>query len=227
MAAPIVTNASGQVRVHSVNTSFVAHNIHGVMMRAAVAITTGLLVAIACSRAKSGSTPTPAPGNGNIASGGSGGPGGPGSPGGPRPRRPPPNPFQQDTVRRATVDSILATISGRENEPAGDVFKNVKLLKAMPAGEFLRTMDTQYGRGLGWTCSNCHVAGKFDEDTKKNKRIARQMQTMQNYVNGRSLAGIKELDADYEKATCMMCHRGTNEPKGAMEVLALPVRSGN
>lgn len=124
------------------------------------------------------------------------------------------------------VDSILASISGRENEPAGDVFRNVKLLKAMPAGEFLRTMDTQYGRGLGWTCNNCHVSGKFDDDTKKNKRIARQMQGMQNYINGRSFPGIKELDAEYEKATCMMCHRGTNEPKGAMEIQALPPRPG-
>ena len=91
------------------------------------------------------------------------------------------------------LDSILATIAGRENEPAGTVFKNVKLLKDMPVGEFLRTMDTQYGRGLGWTCSNCHIAGKFDEDTKKNKRIARQMQAMQDYINNRSLARVKEI----------------------------------
>ena len=32
-------------------------------------------------------------------------------------------------MRRATVDSILATIAGRENEPAGEVFRNVKELK--------------------------------------------------------------------------------------------------
>ncbi len=122
--------------------------------------------------------------------------------------------MQQDTVRRATVDSILATIRGRENEPAGTVFRNVKLLKDMPAGEFLRTMDTQYARGLGWTCSNCHVAGKFDDDSKKNKKIARQMQTMQNYINGRALPSVKELDTDYEKSSCTMCHRGSNAPKG-------------
>lgn len=189
-------------------------------MRIAFAITSLALVAIACSHAKSGGTPAPA-------SGVAAGPAGPGGPGGPPRRRVPPNPFQQDTVRRATVDSILATIAGRENEPAGSVFKNVKRLKDMPAGEFLRTMDTQYGRGLGWTCSNCHIAGKFDEDTKKNKRIARQMQAMQDYINNRSLAHVKELDAEYDKATCTMCHRGTNEPKGTMDVQALPVRSGN
>jgi cytochrome c2 len=126
--------------------------------------------------------------------------------------------MQQDTVRRAMVDSILATIAGRENQPAGSVFKNVKLLKDMTAAELLRTMDQQYGRGLGWTCANCHVVGKWDEDTKKNKRIARQMQAMQDYVNGTSFSSIKELDAEYEKASCVMCHRGSNEPKGTMPV---------
>ena len=187
-------------------------------MRTAVAITSLALVAIACSRAKSGSAPAPVAGAAVAHRGGPEGPGGP-----PR-RRVPPNPFQQDTVRRVMVDSILASISGRENEPAGNVFKNVKLLRDMPAGEFLRTMDTQYGRGLGWTCANCHVPGKFDDDTKKNKRIARQMQAMQNYINGRSLKRIKELDAEYDEATCAMCHRGSNEPKGTMDVPTLPAR---
>lgn len=120
-------------------------------------------------------------------------------------------------MRRATVDSILATIAGRENEPAGAVFRNVKELKDLTAAEFLRTMDTQYGRGLGWTCANCHVVGKWDDDSKKNKRIARQMQAMQDYVNNKRLARVKELDVEYDKATCVMCHRGSNEPSGTMD----------
>ena len=194
-------------------------------MRTGIVIAGGALVAIACARTKSASTPSPA---GVVAAAGrpegAGGPGGPGAP--PR-RRPPPNPYQQDTVRRATVDSLLTTIAGRENEPAGQVFRNVKLLKDMPAGEFLRTMETQYGRGLGWTCSNCHVTGKFDDDAKKNKRIARQMQAMQNYINDRALSRVKELDAEYDKATCAMCHHGSNEPKGAMDALPAVTRSGS
>ena len=80
-----------------------------------------------------------------------------------------------------------------------------------------RTMESQYGRGLGWTCANCHVPGKWDDDAKKNKRIARQMQAMQDYVNGRALGRIKELDEEYDKATCTMCHRGSNEPKGTLD----------
>ena len=183
---------------------------------ATVVVASLTVVAIACARTKPGTTPAPAGPTVSAAptAGVANAPGGPG--GAPR-RRPPPNPMQQDTVRRATVDSILASIAGRENQPAGTVFKNVKLLKNLTAAEFLRTMDTQYGRGLGWTCSNCHVVGKWDDDARKNKRIARQMQAMQDYINGTQLASVKELDAEYDKATCVMCHRGSNEPRGEMD----------
>ena len=197
-------------------------------MRTATIIATLTIAAIACSRTKPGTTPAPAGTTVAAATPAPGGPEGPAQPGTPPRRRPPPNPLQQDTVRRAMVDSILASIAGRENQPAGSVFKNVKLLKTLTAAEFLRTMDTQYGRGLGWTCSNCHVAGKWDDDTKKNKRIARQMQAMQDYINGTQLASVKELDAEYDKATCVMCHRGANEPRGVMDQPTVaPPRPGN
>ena len=145
----------------------------------------------------------------------------PGQGPGPR-RRPPPNPAVQDSLRRSQVDSILKTIAGRELEPAGRVFRNVKVLKDMPAGEFIRQMDTNYGRGLGWTCNNCHTIGEFDSDTRKNKRIARQMQELTLLLNQRELPKVKELDAEYEKVTCVMCHRGSNEPKGTMALPPAP-----
>ncbi|HZK78689.1 MAG TPA: photosynthetic reaction center cytochrome c subunit family protein [Gemmatimonadaceae bacterium] len=139
---------------------------------------------------------------------------GPGGPGGRRP----PNPMAQDTVRRKLVDSILVAIAGHEKEPAGTVFKNVKLLKDMPAGDFVRSMDTIYGRGLGMTCANCHVIGQFDGDTRKNKRVAREMQTMENYINSQQLPNIKELDEDYTKVSCVTCHLGSGKPKNTMAV---------
>ena len=185
-------------------------------MRTPILVATLTLVAIACSQAKPAATPAP---TAAVAQGA------PGAPAAAPRRRVPPNPWQQDTVRRATVDSIMQTIAGREDERAGDVFQNVKLLKDMPAREFLALMNTQYGRGLGWTCTNCHVAGNFQDDTKKNKKIARQMQAMQDYMN-RSLSRVKELDAEYDKATCAMCHKGSSEPHGDFPVPALPARTG-
>lgn len=133
------------------------------------------------------------------------------------PRRAP-NPLAQDSARRKQVDSIMLAIAGREQEPAGTVFKNVKLLKQMPVREFLRNMDVNYGRGLGMSCGNCHVLGKYDEDTRKNKRVAREMQEMVDYINSARLPNIKELDEDYVKVTCVTCHAGSNTPKAVMEV---------
>ena len=121
-------------------------------------------------------------------------------------------------MRRAQVDSIMATIAGRENEPAGKVFKNVKLLKDMPAGDFLKNMDVNYGRGLGMSCGNCHVMGQYDGDTRKNKRVARDMQEMVNYINTVRLANIKELDEDNTKITCVTCHAGSGHPRTTMPV---------
>ena len=68
------------------------------------------------------------------------------------------------------------------------------------------------------TCNNCHVTTNFSDDSRKNKRIAKQMQEMQDHLNTVRLLSIKELDAEYDKVSCVMCHRGTNEPKGAMPV---------
>jgi hypothetical protein len=162
-----------------------------------------------------------APVSGQQGPPGSGLPGGP--PGGPGRR--PPNPMAQDTVRRKLVDSVLASIAGRENEPAGTVFKNVKVLKDMPAGEFVRQMDTLYGRALGYTCANCHVIGQYDGDTRKNKRNARDMQVMVNYINSVQLANMKELDEDFTHVSCATCHTGNGHPKNTIGVLPPPTQA--
>ena len=121
----------------------------------------------------------------------------------------------------------MRTIAGRENEPAANVFKNVKLLNDMPAKEFLRNMDVIYGRGLGMGCGNCHVVGQYDGDTRKNKRVARDMQEMTDYINKVRLANIKELDEDYVKVTCVTCHMGSGHPKNTMAVPPAPVPARN
>jgi photosynthetic reaction center cytochrome c subunit len=185
------------------------------------------LAPLSCTPASAVQTPSPqpAPASTGQAAGTLPAPAGPAGATAQGPRRAP-NPIAQDSARRAQVDSIMRTIAGREQEPSGTVFKNVKLLKQMPAGEFLKNMDVNYGRGLGMSCGNCHVLGKYDEDTRKNKRVAREMQEMTDYINSVRLAGIKELDEDYVKVTCVTCHAGSGHPKATMAVPA-PVQSGN
>src|SRR5437870_2890611 len=63
-----------------------------------------------------------------------------------RPRPPRISPESLAVLRKNTLRQVLATIAGRENEPAGTVFRNVQVSKAMPAGQFLAMMDSTYGR---------------------------------------------------------------------------------
>ena len=182
----------------------------------------GTLVILSCTSGQTSQAPAPQPSSPQPQAASSAGAAA--TTDGPRPRRAP-NPIAQDSARRAQVDSIMRAIAGRETEPAGTVFKNVKLLKDMPAAEFLKNMDVNYGRGLGMGCGNCHVVGKYDEDTRKNKRVARQMQEMTNHINTVRLAQIKELDEDYTKITCVTCHAGSGHPKTTMAVPQPPSSS--
>jgi len=129
-------------------------------------------------------------------------------------------------VRRALVAEVLASVKGRENEPAGKVFKNVQLNKEMPVKEFLAMMDEQYGRSIGATCTGCHqstnVGGvlkvDYADNSPKKKIIARQMERMTQKING-DLSKVKELDQPYVKSTCVMCHRGAEHMPTTMKPL--------
>lgn len=146
------------------------------------------------------------------------------APAAPAVRRPPPSPMKLDTTRREAIAELMATLKGRENEPAGVVFKNVKLHKTMPVREFLTMMDEQYGRGLGMTCTNCHMDNKdYASDERKNKVIARQMERMQRDIDSKYIAKVKELDDPRPKTTCVMCHRGTTHMPNTMDVPTAPV----
>jgi hypothetical protein len=113
-------------------------------------------------------------------------------------------------LRRARVNQILATIAGRENQPAGTVFRNVQLSRDMPARAFLDMMDSTYGRALGLSCTGCHVATDFSSDARNEKQYARVMQTMVNTINRDHLPKLNPQDPP--KATCMTCHRGRSIP---------------
>jgi hypothetical protein len=129
-----------------------------------------------------------------------------------------------DTVRQQAIATLMATLKGRENEPAGVVFKNVKLHKDLPVKDFLAMMDEQYGRGLGFTCVNCHMDnGDYASDTRKNKVIARQMERMQRDIDAKYINKVKELDDPRPKTTCVMCHRGTPHMPNTMDVPTAPV----
>jgi hypothetical protein len=106
-------------------------------------------------------------------------------------------------------------IAGRENEPAADVFRNIRLewFKKTPAGTLLEIMDGGYARALGVPCTHCHDEHDFASDEKRAKRAAREMAAMHWDINQR-LARMENLKspADARAINCGTCHRGSVDP---------------
>lgn len=109
------------------------------------------------------------------------------------------------------LQALRASIAGREEEPAGKVFRNVELLREVPAGRLLRVMEIGYARSLGVTCVHCHTTEDWSSDAKREKRAARQMITFTRDLNQR-LAAVPELQAEKPTVNCTTCHRGQVVP---------------
>jgi hypothetical protein len=116
------------------------------------------------------------------------------------------------TERLRLAREVLASIAGRETEPAGQVFKNVKRLTAVPARNLIAIMNIGYGKSLGVSCSHCHVVGTWDSDEKPQKQIARDMAAMSQAINTQLLPGIKNLKGPNPVVNCTTCHRGSVKP---------------
>ncbi len=114
------------------------------------------------------------------------------------------------------AEELERSIAGREKEPAGTVFKNVQILKQVPAGQLLDVMRGGFSRSLGVRCAHCHVIGEWDKDDKDEKRIAREMLKMTAAINKDQLKSIKGLHNDAH-VTCATCHRGQTSPATSME----------
>lgn len=112
------------------------------------------------------------------------------------------------------LQTVAATIVGRENEPAESVFKNIQILKGKTAGELLKTMDS-YGNALSGLCTFCHVPNDWQADTRPNKVRARVMQQMTTAINNEHLV---KLDQKPERpVTCMTCHHGLQNPNESLD----------
>jgi len=108
------------------------------------------------------------------------------------------------------VTQMLKEIAGKENKPAGEVFNNVRLMKDVPAGRFLRIMD-QYARALGTDCEHCHSPEMWEADDMRPKKAAREMIVMTREVN-ESLKKMENLDNTEPAVNCGTCHRGKVKP---------------
>lgn len=144
-----------------------------------------------------------------------GGPGStPGQPpppmGGPRMMSSPPDSFAVE--RDSMMNAVLDRIAGREGMAAESVFKNIKVMKGVPAGRLLRIMNMGFSRSLGVSCKHCHVPGHWADEDKKQKQIARDMMAMVRVINDEQLAKIKNIQSEHPTVNCNMCHRGQARP---------------
>ena len=89
-----------------------------------------------------------------------------------------------------------------EDKPAEQVYKNIQIMKGMPASRLLPGMNrlTQF---LGVDCAYCHVPDALDKDDKPAKRTARKMFELVRTINA-SLGS--------NRVTCYTCHRGQPQP---------------
>jgi hypothetical protein len=109
------------------------------------------------------------------------------------------------------VTAILKELGENAKKPAGEVFRNVTLLKDVPADRFLRIMDTGYRGSLGVTCDYCHVEDRWEADEKRPKRAAREMILMTRTINDH-LGKLTEIDTQDASVNCTTCHRGYVKP---------------
>lgn len=103
-------------------------------------------------------------------------------------------------------------IAGQETKPAGEVFKNIQILKGMPAARMLKVMEIGYSKSLGVNCAHCHVIDQWEKDDKPTKQITRDMIKMNGIINNDYLKNIKNLKSENPIVNCTTCHRGQIKP---------------
>jgi photosynthetic reaction center cytochrome c subunit len=95
---------------------------------------------------------------------------------------------------------------------AEEVFKNIQVLKGVPADQVIPAMQF-ISASLGVRCEHCHVEHAFDKDDKEPKKTARKMMEMMFAIN-------KDNFNDRQEVTCNSCHHGAAEPAAIPEIAA-------
>ena len=95
---------------------------------------------------------------------------------------------------------------------AEEQFKNIQILKGVPADQLFPTMQF-ISASLGVECDYCHVQGAFEKDDKKPKQFARKMMEMMFAINKDNFEGHRAV-------TCYSCHRGNPKPAAIPVVMS-------
>ena len=99
--------------------------------------------------------------------------------------------------------SILLTAQQQQPRTAEQAFKNIKVIKNMPAGQLQGAMSFM-AASLGVDCTYCHTPPAMEKDDKATKQTARRMLAMVNEIN--------KNFGDKVVVNCATCHRGKTKP---------------
>src|SRR5215210_8467286 len=96
--------------------------------------------------------------------------------------------------------------TAQSDKPAEQAFKNIQVLKGMPASQLMSVMHFMR-TSLGVRCDYCHIAenDKYQLDDKPAKQTARRMIQMVFDINKEQFGGKTVI-------TCNTCHEGRTRP---------------
>jgi Photosynthetic reaction centre cytochrome C subunit len=124
-------------------------------------------------------------------------------------------PASQQKPPDATKDAPKAVEQPKAPEPAAgqtktaqEQFKNIQVLKTVPAEDLLPTMR-YISAALGVECNFCHVRNPDfapEKDDKKEKQTARKMMQMVMTINQENFEGHQDV-------SCNSCHNGHSRPQ--------------
>ena len=99
--------------------------------------------------------------------------------------------------------SVEAQQPAPQPRTAAQAFKNIQVVKHMPANQLQVTMQF-IAASLGVDCSYCHTPPAMEKDDKPTKQTARRMMGMMNEINRNF--------GDKTVVNCATCHRGQTKP---------------
>jgi photosynthetic reaction center cytochrome c subunit len=118
--------------------------------------------------------------------------------------------MMSNCVRRwlGVVASLMfatTVASAQDTRPAEQVYKNIRVLKGIPANQVLESMHF-IKAALGTDCEHCHIPMQMDRDDLPTKNKARAMYLMMTEINRANFGGRQVV-------TCFTCHKGHVTPE--------------
>jgi hypothetical protein len=118
----------------------------------------------------------------------------------------------------ASLMFAAAVVSAQDTRPAETVYKNVKVMKGVPANQIIQGMHL-IKAALGVDCTHCHIEMEWDrEDVQPMKDKARAMYVMMTEINRANFEGKQVV-------TCFTCHKGHAIPEDIPAMPAPPIKA--